>query len=408
MRTTSTAMKIFNIAPGRTGTKSWAEAMREIGYRTVHLPRSLEDIARYDAACDLTVALWFRELDDRYPDAKFIFSDRDTEDWLDSWEQHDRRIHHRYGRLNDFIKGNRIAFFGQAEFDREVWRMAWERHKEAVRKHFKDRPDKLLWLCLCEGEGWDELCSFLQVAKPIAPFPHKGESPPAFVFSYYQDAELAIRLIRDIRKQYRHADVLAIADGEPSPEFAQIAASLGVRHLEGERLKTVGNGGAWLKRLFTEVLNYSSARRIVKFDVDSKLFRPFDGWPAGKVGGTLNRGSDSPPFVRGGCIYLERDAVQELLDSEELDSTRYNNGSAFRYRHRSGERLICCDRILHDALLRIGIEQVGWAEVCCNRSGSPPLNHENTFAVTHPVLEAAVPPPTPKPPDWAVSPLREW
>ena len=51
-----TSAKIFGIGLSKTGTSSLSEALEILGYSTVHFPRSLSEIAYYDAATDSTVA----------------------------------------------------------------------------------------------------------------------------------------------------------------------------------------------------------------------------------------------------------------------------------------------------------------------------------------------------------------
>jgi hypothetical protein len=49
-----------------------------------------------------------------------------------------------------------------------------------VRQFFADKPaGKLLELAICEGEGWEKLCPFLDVPVPAVPFPVKNTAPGA-------------------------------------------------------------------------------------------------------------------------------------------------------------------------------------------------------------------------------------
>ena len=45
-------------------------------------------------------------------------------------------------------------------------------HHEAVLRYFKDRPDKLLVMDICGGDGSSDLCLFLNCPEPSQPFPH--------------------------------------------------------------------------------------------------------------------------------------------------------------------------------------------------------------------------------------------
>ena len=41
-------------------------------------------------------------------------------------------------------------------------------------EYFKDRPEDLLIIDICSGEGFSKLADFLDRPVPAAPFPHKG------------------------------------------------------------------------------------------------------------------------------------------------------------------------------------------------------------------------------------------
>jgi len=43
-----------------------------------------------------------------------------------------------------------------------------------VMDYFKDRPDDLLIIDICSGEGFEKLAPFLGRPLPAQPFPHKG------------------------------------------------------------------------------------------------------------------------------------------------------------------------------------------------------------------------------------------
>jgi len=49
-----------------------------------------------------------------------------------------------------------------------------EFHVAEVKDYFKDRPEDLLIIDVCSGEGFAQLAPFLGAAIPAEPFPHKG------------------------------------------------------------------------------------------------------------------------------------------------------------------------------------------------------------------------------------------
>ena len=47
-------------------------------------------------------------------------------------------------------------------------------HYSERKKYFKDRPNDLLVMNICNGEGWEKLCPFLNKPVPDAPFPKEN------------------------------------------------------------------------------------------------------------------------------------------------------------------------------------------------------------------------------------------
>lgn len=167
--------KIFGIGLSKTGTTSLNQALIEMGFKSVHYPQRAELFSGdfrcfddYDAATDIPVAPYYPQLDERYPGSKFILTVRDVEDWLrsmDRWLSQNRRP-------SEFVLRVRIAVYGVVKFHAGRLRYVYERHLRDVREYFKDRPEDLLVMNICAGEGWDKLCPFLNRAViPSRDFP---------------------------------------------------------------------------------------------------------------------------------------------------------------------------------------------------------------------------------------------
>ncbi|MEM0980742.1 MAG: sulfotransferase [Cyanobacteria bacterium P01_H01_bin.58] len=168
--------KVFGIGLSKTGTTSLCQALAHLGYRTLHT-HQLVDLTAYDAAADTPVALAFRDLDWRYPNSKFILTVRETEDWLISWENHDAKIQQANPQaLPNHLKRMRRQAFGQWQFDRDVWRQAYQFHVDDVLSYFNGRDEDLLIFQLCNGEDWKQLCPFLGKSIPAEVFPHQNKA----------------------------------------------------------------------------------------------------------------------------------------------------------------------------------------------------------------------------------------
>jgi cephalosporin hydroxylase len=159
--------KVFGIGLSKTGTTSLSAALQQLGFRTTHYPRSLAEIAGLDAATDTPVALWYPVLDRQWPGSKFIYTTRNLKSWLDSCDNHWRRA----GPMDAFTRQIRIGIYQRTDFEAAAFQAVYEAHEQAVSEYFRQRPEDLLTLNICGGEGWEKLCGFLN--RPIPP----GEFP---------------------------------------------------------------------------------------------------------------------------------------------------------------------------------------------------------------------------------------
>jgi len=188
--------RVFGIGLSRTGTRSLTAALQVLGYDVEHYPtdkRTLNDLVHgnyafqilddYDGITDITVAPFYRELDEIYPDAKFILTTREKKGWLKSCRNHwygrgafakaeteEREIHMKIRR---FL---RAAVYGTYGFDAERFSHVYDMHVRLAREYFADKQDRFLELNIPAGDGFDKLAPFLGRDVPSAQvFPHKGK-----------------------------------------------------------------------------------------------------------------------------------------------------------------------------------------------------------------------------------------
>lgn len=98
--------KVFCIGLGKTGTTSMSVILKELGYRHTsgfvesgliwtelgQIDRLWGDIDKYDSFDDFPFPYIYKELYERYPDAKFILTMRNNpEEWLSSLKKHNLR-----------------------------------------------------------------------------------------------------------------------------------------------------------------------------------------------------------------------------------------------------------------------------------------------------------------------------
>jgi hypothetical protein len=173
--------KVFGIGFHKTGTKSLARALRQLGYRVtgsnwVHEPdigRRVHRLAfelaeRFDAFQDNPWPLLYRELDLRFPGSRFILTLRPAEAWIRSVVRH-------FGAESTPMR-QWIYGAGSPLGNEEIYLERYARHNREVLEYFRDRPGDLLVLHITDGEGWEKLCPFLGLAVPAVPFPHLNRS----------------------------------------------------------------------------------------------------------------------------------------------------------------------------------------------------------------------------------------
>lgn len=173
--------KVFEVGSPKTGTHSLGKAYEILGLKYVgwcptlcdevkagKVENALALAEKFDAFRD---GPWheedlYKRLDERFPNSKFILLERDDESWLKSMdeffssEKNWKNIDKRY-LIDDFPKKTE-----------EIRNLKHKRYKE-VKEYFRDRPDDLLVMNICAGDGWEKLCPFLGFPVPDVKFPHE-------------------------------------------------------------------------------------------------------------------------------------------------------------------------------------------------------------------------------------------
>jgi hypothetical protein len=182
MRLRAEKPRVFCIGWHKTGTTSMGTALLALGYRVlgcrldmVHPLRngdidSVIDVAAdFDALQDVPWAALYRELDQRFPGSKFILTERDEEKWLASASRH---FAGSEIPLHGWLYGS-----GRLLGNEELYLNRYRRHYIEVKEYFNGRDSDLLTLDLERGDGWPELCRFLDASAPSSKFPHINKGP---------------------------------------------------------------------------------------------------------------------------------------------------------------------------------------------------------------------------------------
>src|SRR3989338_7337559 len=167
--------KIFNIGLPKTGTSSLYEALKILGFRTMHNHRDFREASfkgeyKYQnddwrALCNLSEH-YYPQLDKAYPGSKFVLTVREVNAWLKSIEKQfgDSRGDERLPILRDHVRWNsliamkrvlrriagrenkninmltRVQIFGTYKFNPERYAFVYHLHYKNALDYFKDRP----------------------------------------------------------------------------------------------------------------------------------------------------------------------------------------------------------------------------------------------------------------------------
>jgi hypothetical protein len=164
--------KVFCIGFPKTGTTSLHKALGILGYRALDWPRAHLDPkkgwiyyfkeSKFDAFSDspLFKPGFFKELDENFPNSKFILTVRNPESLVKSWD-------------NYFSK---TPWDIENEEDKNRIITRYNDHKKDVIEYFKDKPSQLLIFDIFSGDSWEKLCKFIDKPIPDEKFPHKRKA----------------------------------------------------------------------------------------------------------------------------------------------------------------------------------------------------------------------------------------
>lgn len=163
---------IYCTGLSRTGTTSFTDFMRLVGYNIIHYPTETQLFGGLgDGASDIPVAYHYKKLDKMFPKSKFVHLVR--EDWVDSVEPYFLR---KQGRVNQSKAQLELRknVYGSVDWDRKLYGEAYKRHDDEVRKYFKNRPDDFIVVDIVGGDPTSQLKRFLGIESKIVEYPRSN------------------------------------------------------------------------------------------------------------------------------------------------------------------------------------------------------------------------------------------
>lgn len=174
--------KVFVIGFQKTGTTSLETALETLGYRVFGGDKNLmkyqnkEDLKEYilgvmqnwDAVQDMPWPLFYRELYDLYPNAKFILTYRRPDKWIESVVRY-------FGSIRNPIN-QKIYNAPYPEGNEEAYLAVYNNYNDEVKKFFREKRNFLL-MEMETNFDFKTLCTFLEIEKvPMGEFPRSRKN----------------------------------------------------------------------------------------------------------------------------------------------------------------------------------------------------------------------------------------
>jgi len=176
----------------KTGTSSLKLLLSDLGFRIGNQREAESEFGRWvlrdfrrladfcgtaDAFQDVPLSLPFTfvYLDQIFLDSRFILTERDPNDWYDSFVRFHEKVRERVPSLVGDIHRAVKHVFGTSDdnlYERESLINCYLAHNDMVKTYFRDRPRDLLILNVASKRAVASLCNFLGTKAPYDVFPH--------------------------------------------------------------------------------------------------------------------------------------------------------------------------------------------------------------------------------------------
>jgi hypothetical protein len=178
---------VFGIGFPKTATTSLAAALNCLGIPTLHTSTEPKGEIRLHSIIESNMSLnrnlldpidqkwqgftdfwgdnYYETLYTQYPDSVFIYTKREFVPWFESSIKMTRYIYPiEYTDADNIV--NRHIKLAKKYFQKT----------EEIQEFFRDKSHRYLELDICDGDGWEKLCEFLNLPVPDQPFPYENKS----------------------------------------------------------------------------------------------------------------------------------------------------------------------------------------------------------------------------------------
>lgn len=177
--------KVVGVGWAKTGTTTLGACFQILGFKHASTRLDLLDnlilgdldsvmsvAEHFDSFDDWPWTLLFREFDNRFKSCKFVMTTRSDDSWIHSYRNMLRQ------QTESVSLATQRAYLYGLDVNLASDQQLLERrkqHEDAVRQYFSERTDQLLEINWELGDGWQELCTFLNLPEPKAAFPHRNK-----------------------------------------------------------------------------------------------------------------------------------------------------------------------------------------------------------------------------------------
>ena len=169
--------KVWGLGLSRTGTTTLNHALVNIGWNTIHYAGFNKMIHPYhDGATDIPVLCYMRQLDEMFPGSKFIWTDRDRDEWISRIVPYFENK--RQNKMDPWSSWVRTTVFGTLFPHEDQAATVYDKHNAFITQYFANRKNDLLKINIPDGESPETLYDFLDVDKARLPttFLHKNKN----------------------------------------------------------------------------------------------------------------------------------------------------------------------------------------------------------------------------------------
>ena len=175
--------KVFGIGWPKTGTKTLGACLEILGFNHESIRLDLvEDLQKGDYSRIMRIAhekdsfedwpwiILYEKMDNEFPGSKFILTNRDPIRQLKSYQNMLKTLDLPKDKWNAL----RRTLYGLPfpDVTAEQLQQRYLQHNQNVQNYFKDRPNDFLVIDWEAGDGWQELCDFLNLPIPGVELPH--------------------------------------------------------------------------------------------------------------------------------------------------------------------------------------------------------------------------------------------